>query len=353
MTQAVVTDEVLFRVEGAAGIVSLNRPKTIHALTLDMVRAMTAQLLAWANDPAVQVILIDHAEGRGFCSGGDITLVRDSALNDGGLSGRKFFYDEYQLNTLMHEYAKPIVAFMDGIVMGGGAGITQPARYRVATENMRFAMPETAIGLFPDVGGGWFLPRLKGRLGVYLALSGARLNGADCFATGIATHYLPSDALAQAKARIAADPAAIEAILADLSVMPPAAAIEAQLADIDRLFAADRLEDILAALDADGGEWAAKAAASLRGFSPQSSKVTLRQLAQGERCATFAENMAMEYRIASRVLTSHDFIEGVRAVLIDKDHAPKWNPPSPEAVSDALVDSIFAPLPAGEEWQPL
>lgn len=348
-----VCDEVLFRIEGGAGIISLNKPKTIHALTHDMVRAMTAQLLAWANDVAVKVILLDHAEGRGFCSGGDINLLRQSALEDGGVAGRAFFYDEYRLNHLLQVYAKPVVSFMDGITMGGGVGIAQPARYRVATENTRFAMPETGIGLFPDVGGGWHLSRLPGRVGTYLGTTGGRIDGADCLAIGIVTHYLPAENLAQAKARIAADPDSIEAILADLSVEAPASRLVPHLADIDRLFAAHKLEDILAALAADGGEWAAKELAGLRGKCPVSIKVVLRQLDESLKCADFAANMRMEYRIGARILVRPDFAEGVRAVIVEKDHAPKWNPASPEEVSDELIDSIFAPLPEGEEWQPL
>jgi len=348
-----MTDEVLFRTEGKAGIISLNKPKTIHALTLGMVRAMTQQLQAWANDAAIEAVLLDHAEGRGFCSGGDINLLRESALNDGGVAGRNFFYEEYQLNHLMHEYAKPIVAFMDGITMGGGVGISQPARYRVATENTRFAMPETGIGLFPDVGGGWYLSRLAGRVGRYLALTGGRIDGAECLAIGLATHYLPAESLAEANQRIAQAPGDIAQILDSLAVTPPVAALMGHAAEIDRLFAAERFEDILAALAGDGGEWALKQLATIHSKSPQTCKVALRQLALGGQCATFADNMKIEYRIASRVLTRHDFIEGVRAVIVEKDNAPKWNPATPEAVTEVLLDEIFAPLPEGEEWKPL
>ncbi len=348
-----MTDEVLFRIEGKAGIVSLNKPGTIHALTLPMVHAMTSQLQAWANDDAVASIIIDHAEGRGFCSGGDIAFLRNSALNDDGVSGRKFFHDEYQLNSLLMTYPKPVVAFMDGITMGGGVGISQPARFRVATENTRFAMPETGIGLFPDVGGGWYLSRLEGRVGRYLALTGARIDGADCLAVGLATHYLPAEALAEAKARIAEDPERIEGILGQLSVKAPEAKIVANIPAINRLFASDRFEDVLSALDADESPWAMKELAALCTKSPQTCKVSLRQLADGAQAATFADNMVIEYRIASRVLTRPDFAEGVRAVIVDKDNAPKWDPATPEGVTDALIDEIFAPLPDDQEWKPL
>jgi enoyl-CoA hydratase len=351
-----VTEDILARVQGHAGIISLNKPATIHALTLDMVHAMTKALLAWRKDKNVSCVIIDHADGRGFCAGGDIAFLRNSALTDGGASGRKFFHDEYQLNHLLFTYPKPVVAFMDGITMGGGVGISQPARFRVATENTRFAMPETGIGLFPDVGGGWYLSRLEGRVGQYLALTGARIDGADCEALGLATHYLSSDTTGEAKRRISEeDPDRIEGILGALAVKPP----ESKLTDpdtiirINRLFASDAFEDILAALEADGSDWAMKEGATLRTKSPQTCKVALRQLAEGGAMTDFADDMRMEYRIGSRVLTRPDFAEGVRAVIVDKDNAPKWNPTTPEGVTTALLDEIFAPLPAHEEWKPL
>ncbi len=347
-----IAGELIARREGAAGFLTLNRPKAIHALTQGMVQAMIAALLEWKDDEQIHAVIIDHSEGRGFCSGGDINLLRDSALNDGGTSGRRFFYEEYQLNHLLMTYPKPVIAMMDGITMGGGVGISQPAKFRVATENTRFAMPETGIGLFPDVGGGWHLSRLPGRLGQFLALTGARLDGAECLWSGLATHYLPAEAVAAAKARIihGHDPAQV---LAALSETPPPAKIEANAAQIARHFASDRYEDILASLAADDGEWAAKELATLGTKSPQTCKVALRQLHDSLSCADFAENMGLEYRIASRVLTRPDFAEGVRALIVDKTNDPKWNPATPEEVSDELIDSIFAPLPAGEEWKPL
>lgn len=348
-----MTDVLLARIAGRVGHVSLNRPKALHALTLPMVRAMIAALVDWRDDPAVEAVVIDHAEGRGFCAGGDIAFLRESALNDEGAAGRRFFYEEYQLNHLILTFPKPVIAVMDGITMGGGVGIAGPATYRIATEATRLAMPETGIGLFPDVGGGWYLSRLAGRLGQYLALTGARLDGADCLWAGLATHYLPAAALAEAKAALIESPAEAAAILHRLSVAPPPAKIAAHSAEIDRLFASDRYEDILAALAADPGEWAAATLATLRTKSPQTCKVALRQLRDSLHCADFAANMAMEYRIASRVLLRPDFAEGVRAVIIDKDHAPRWDPPVAEAVTDGLIAAIFAPLPADEEWKPL
>jgi enoyl-CoA hydratase len=347
-----MSSELLTRVDGKAARIGLNRPSALHALTLDMCHAMSAALTAWEPDSAVGAVIIDHAEGRGFCAGGDIRFLADSAAV-GGADGRKFFYDEYQLNHQLFTYPKPIVAFMDGITMGGGVGISQPAKYRVATENTKFAMPETGIGLFPDVGGGWFLSRLEGRVGQYLALTGARVAGPGCLALGLATHYLPSEALSEAKVRISEDPDRIEGILGQLAITPPNSKIVDHLFDINRLFASDVFEEILAALEADGSEWAQKEMAVLSTKSPQTCKVALRQLATSAQLTDFADNMAMEYRIAHRVIVRPDFAEGVRAVIVDKDHAPKWNPSRAQDVTAELLDEIFAPLPAADEWKPL
>jgi enoyl-CoA hydratase len=349
-----MTDDILLKVEGHAGFISLNRPSALHALTLPMVHAMAQALLEWRDDPAVKCVVIDHADGRGFCAGGDIAFLRNSALHDGGESGRKFFHDEYQLNHILFTYPKPVVAFMDGITMGGGVGISQPARFRVATENTKFAMPETGIGLFPDVGGGWYLSRLEGRVGQFLALTGSRIAGPGCLALGLATHYVPSSALAETKMRIASeDVERLDGILGTVSETPPASKIVDTLFQINRHFASNAFEDILASLEGDESEWAMKELATLRTKSPQTCKVALRQLAESARLTDFAENMAMEYRIASRVIVRPDFAEGVRAVIIDKDNAPKWDPTTPEGVTEDLIDDIFAALPAQEEWKPL
>lgn len=346
-----MTEELIIRTEGAAGRISLNRPKAIHALTAGMAEGILRTLEGWRGDGAVEVVLLDHAEGRGFCAGGDIRLIAESGAGH-GVAARRFFYVEYQMNHRLFTYAKPTVAFMDGITMGGGVGISLPCQYRVATENTRFAMPETGIGLFPDVGGGWYLSRLPGRVGQYLALTGVRIDGADCLALGLATHYLPADALDEAKARIAADPRAIDAILAEVSVAAPPASIERHRDDIARLFASDVLEEVYAALEADEGDWARAQRATLDSKSPQTMKVSLRLLADGALFEDFADEMRQEYAVACHVVQRHDFIEGVRAVIVDKDNAPKWNPATPEAVTDHLIDTIFAPLPADEAWQP-
>jgi enoyl-CoA hydratase len=241
---------------------------------------------------------------------------------------------------------------MDGVTMGGGVGISQPAQYRVATENTLFAMPEGAIGLFPDVGAGWYLPRLKGRTGAFMALTGARLDGAECLWAGLATHYLPSERMAEAKARIAEAPADIAAILDELSAAPPGARISGNAEKIDRLFAADSLEAILAALEAEPSDWAAKELKAVAAKCPTTAKVALREFAEGARRMDFAEEMRAEYRLAARMMLRPDFAEGVRAVLIDKDNAPRWNPAAPEGVTAERLDEIFAPLPGPEEWSP-
>jgi len=351
-----MTDQVLTRKTGRVGHISLNRPKAVHALTLEMCHAMSAALSEWENDDEVEAVILDHNEGRGFCAGGDIAMLRNSALNDGGVSGRKFFHDEYQLNHQMFTYAKPIVAFMDGITMGGGVGISQPAKFRVATENTRFAMPESGIGLFPDVGGGWYLARIGGRIGQFLALTGARLDGSECLWTGIATHYVEHALLEDIKARIAQHPDRIAGILSEPTGTPPEAKIKGNADKIAKHFASDTYEDILASLDkaADAGDdWALKERDTLGTKSPQTCKVALRQIAASSELSDFADNMRMEYRIASRVLLRPDFAEGVRAVIVDKTNDPKWDPATPEGVSEELLESIFAPLPPEEEWKPL
>ncbi|HEY0132325.1 MAG TPA: enoyl-CoA hydratase/isomerase family protein [Allosphingosinicella sp.] len=347
-----MTPDVITRIEGKVGRIRLNRPKAIHALTRDMCSAMISALLPWREDPAVQAVMIDHAEGRGFCAGGDVVMLARSGAGDGA-EARAFFHEEYRLNHLLFTYAKPTVAFMDGITMGGGVGISQPCRYRVATENTRFAMPETAIGLFPDVGGGWYLPRLPGRTGQFLALTGARLDGAECFALGLATHYMQSLALDDLKARILGNPERIETLLDENSTPPPPARIEANLPLIDRLFASDDYEEILAALEEDGSDWAQKELETLRSKSPQACKVSLRLLYDGARVQDFGHEMRQEYAVATRVVQRHDFVEGVRALLVDKDNSPRWEPATPEGVSEHLIDTIFAPMPEGEEWTPL
>ena len=346
-----MSSDVLTQVEGKVARIRLDRPKAIHALTTAMCAAILDALEAWRTDSQAEAVLIDHTEGRGFCAGGDIRMLAESGAKD-GVEARAFFHTEYRMNHRLFTYAKPVVAFMDGITMGGGVGLSQPATYRVATENTRLAMPETGIGLFPDVGGGWYLSRLPGRTGQFLALTGHRLDGAECLALGLATHYLTSDRLEDAKARIAVEPQRIAAILDDLSVPAPDAKILAHRDSIDRLFASDILEEIFAALEADPDDWAQQQLGLLRTKSPQTMKVSLRLLHEGATMPTFEDEMRQEYAVGAHVVQRHDFLEGVRAVIVDKDNAPAWNPATPEGVTDHIIDQIFAPLPDGEAWTP-
>ncbi|MGC6399715.1 enoyl-CoA hydratase/isomerase family protein [Sphingomonas sp. FW199] len=343
--------DILITRDGAVGRIRLNRPKAIHALTTDMCAAVLAALAEWRDDAGILAVLIDHADGRGFCAGGDIRMLAESGGGDGA-AARDFFRIEYRMNHALFTYAKPIVAFMDGITMGGGVGISQPARYRVATENTRLAMPETGIGLFPDVGGGWYLSRLPGRIGQYLAVTGARIDGADCLALGLATHFLPAERLEDAKARIIADPTGIEAVLADLSAAAPQPRILSHRDAIDRLFASDRLEEIVAALEADDSDFARDTLGTIRTKSPQAMKVSLKLLLDAATMPTFEDEMRQEYAVATRVVQRPDFIEGVRALIVDKDNAPVWNPSAISDMTDHMIDRIFAPLPDDEAWTP-
>ena len=348
----IIEPEIIVRVEGRVGRLTLNRPQALHALTTNMIALLTDALVAWRSDPDIELVLLDHSGERGFCAGGDIRMLAESGAGDGA-AAREFFFTEYRLNDLLHGYPKPGVAIMDGITMGGGVGLSRPCRYRVATERTTFAMPETGIGLFPDVGGGWYLPRMPDHIGLWLALTGARIKAADCELIAVATDYVEMKDVADLKAAIVADPAAVETILTEFEAdagRPPLADHQDEIA---RLFAGDSVEAIVAALAAADTDWAREQLKVLATKSPQTLKVAFRQLKLGGQAKTFAENMAMEYRIGARVVRRHDFLEGVRAVIVEKDSAPRWSPPTLESVSDDLLDAIFAPLPSAEEWSPL
>ena len=345
---------VIARIDGAVGRLTLNRPAALHALTTEMCSLMIEALQAWRRDAAVTAILIDHSGERGFCAGGDIRMLAESGAGDGARA-REFFFTEYQLNALLMElrHEKPVIAVMDGMTMGGGVGIAMPARYRVATERTTFAMPETGIGLFPDVGGGWHLPRLHGKVGLWLALTGARLKAADCELLGIATDVIAAARVGDFKAAVVAEPDAVERILTELEVDPGRAPVSDHRDAIDHLFSGESVEAIFAALKADGSDWARAQLDTLKTKSPQTLKVALRQLREGADMRRFSDNMVMEFRIGARVVQRHDFIEGVRAVIIDKDNAPRWDPITLEGVTPQMLDAIFAPLPADQEWLPL
>ncbi len=347
-------EHVLVRVEGGIGRLTLNRPDALHALTTGMCASMHAALEAWANDPAIHLVMIDHADGtRGFCAGGDIRMLAESGASDGA-EAFEFFATEYRLNAAIEAFPKPYLAIIDGVTMGGGVGVSVHGSHRVATERTVFAMPETGIGLFPDVGGGWFLPRLRGELGTWLALTGARLKGVDVAAADVATHFLPSELIPNLKSQIlSADfsngaAEMLNGVLAGLTHAVPAGSFEPHRDSIDHCFADDDMEGIVAALGSDGSDWAQAQLDILASKSPRTLKVALRQLRAGRRMTSFEDNMRMEYRVGRRQVISADFLEGVRAVIIDKDNAPSWEPGRIEDVSDALIDEVFAPLGEAE-----
>jgi enoyl-CoA hydratase len=346
-----VTDDIIATIDQRVGRLRLNRPKAIHALTTQMCEMMSEALLRWMHDDSVEAVVIDHAEGRGFCAGGDVVMIARSG-NEDAAEAKRFFFAEYRLNHLLFTYPKPTVAIMDGITMGGGVGISLPCDFRIATENTRFAMPETGIGLFPDVGGGWYLPRLPGRIGEYMALTGARLDGAECCYLRLATHYVQQASLADMIDRVATSPQRVQGAIGAFTMPPPEAKIEANLPQISKLFASYKLEEVLAALEAEDSDWAQGELATLKSKSPLSCKVSLRLMAEGAGRASFAEEMRAEYALAGRVVRTHDFREGVRALLIDKDNNPQWDPATPEEVTDEMLDVLFAPLPKSEGWTP-
>ena len=346
-----MTQDVLTSIEGPIGRIRLNRPKAIHALTREMCEAMSAALLAWREDRRVEVVVIDHAEGRGFCAGGDVVMLAKSGASD-ATDAQAFFHAEYRLNHLLFTYPKTTVAIMDGVTMGGGVGISLPCDYRIATQNTRFAMPETGIGLFPDVGGGWYLSRLPGRVGQFMALTGARLDGAECKYLELATHYIDQASLPEVVDRIGKTPGRVGPAIGSYTATPVDARIAENLGSISKLFASDRLEEVIAALEEDGCDWAQSELATLKSKSPLSCKVSLRLLAEGAERTDFTEEMRAEYALASHVVRTHDFLEGVRALLIDKDNSPQWDPATPEEVTGEMLDRLFAPLPKGEEWTP-
>ncbi|HVI30867.1 enoyl-CoA hydratase/isomerase family protein [Phenylobacterium sp.] len=344
--------EVLIRIEGAVGRITLNRPGALHALTTNMCRLMIDALQTWEDNPIVKLVLIDHSGERGFCAGGDIRMLAESGAGDGA-AAREFFHTEYRLNHLLFHYPKHTIAIMDGITMGGGVGLSRPCRFRIATERTTFAMPETGIGLFPDVGGGWYLPRMPDSIGLWLALTGARIKAADCELVGVATDYIESAAVDRFKQGLVADPAHMETLLTEMEADPGRPPLAAHQDEIHRIFGLGSVEEIVAALEREDTDWAGEQLKVLATKSPQTLKVAFRQLKLGAEARTFADNMAMEYRIGARVVRRHDFLEGVRAVIVEKDNAPKWSPASLEGVTEAMLDEIFAPLPSDQEWTPL
>ena len=338
--------DIVIAKEGALGRITLNRPKALNALTHAMILAMTAALKAWAQDDAIAAVLIDAAPGRAFCAGGDIrALTMSGRARDG--KAEQFFADEYRLNLAIHRFPKPYVALLHGLTMGGGAGISIHGRYRVACENTVFSMPETAIGLFPDIGASFFLNRMPGKTGLYAALAGARLSGAEMVYAGLATHHIPAAHFGDAVARLAAGEEAAR-MLSSLHREAGPCKLAGERAAIGRCFAAPTVEAIFAALGNEGA-WGGQVRAMLEKCSPTSLKLTF-ALMQRTRGLPLESCLAMDYRLALRALEGNDFYEGVRAALIDKDQNPSWSPGALSAVTEADIAGYFATLGA-REWK--
>jgi enoyl-CoA hydratase len=339
------TPDVIFREEGRAAFITLNRQQALNALTHDMVSGMYRQYLRWAASPRIYGVVLEAAPGRAFCVGGDIRALLENASGDLE-KALAFFRDEYQHNWTLECFTKPNVTLIDGPVMGGGVGISIFGTHRVAGEKFQFAMPETTIGFFPDIGGGWFMSRFPGETGTYLALSGRSVQRADGFYLGIASHCVPvADFDKIRHGMIESDP--IDPLLADLHRHPGDSEIERLRPVIDKIFSADTVEEILSRLDAESGphtEWARETAGAIRRNAPLSLKVTLRQLRLARQAATLKEALITDFRLASRLAAAPDFREGVRAAVIDKDRNPKWRPATLAEVTADMVADCFAPL---------
>ena len=345
-------DEIVFGREGGLTTLTINRPRALNALTLDSYRRFAPALCAWAEDPSVHAVVVRGAGAEGALAGGDVRAVYEAGR---GISGDPdltavFFREEYELIRDIHRFPKPYLAIIDGITMGGGAGISVNGAYRIATERTLFAMPETAIGLFPDVGATRFLNRCPGRIGRYLGLTGARLNAADTLYCGLATHFVPHERVEELITALrGTEQRHIQQVLSRSAMDPGPAPLAALRPAIDRCFAPDSVEDVLETLGAEvatGGDWAGWAAETRAGLltkSPTSLKLTLRQLMTG-RDYDLEAALALEYRLTQHVMAGHDFYEGVRAMLIDKDQTPRWRPATLAEVSDRMIEAYFAPI---------
>jgi len=336
--------EILFDVCGRAGVITLNRPKALNAVTMNMVQKLGPQLEKWANDETISHVIIKAAEGRAFSAGGDIVqLYRWGQEKDPRFL--EFYGREYPLNVAIKRFPKPYIALIDGIVMGGGVGVSFHGSHRIVTENLTFAMPETGIGLFPDVGGTHFLPRCPGAIGMYLGLTGSRVKAADAIYTGLATHFVPADKLPELEKALCSSED-IEVTLSEFVAPVDTAPLEGLKKQINRHFRQTSVQAIFASLAADDDEWAAKTLATLKQKSPTSLLITFRQLLEGATLS-FEAAMQLEFRIVSRIIMGTDFLEGIRAVVIDKDMKPQWQPARFEDIPKSDIDAYFGPLPRG------
>ena len=340
-------DEVLFENRGSIGLITLNRPRALNSLTHAMAVAIYDQLNLWADDESVDAVVVIGEGEKAFCAGGDVVKVSQS-YQDGTDEWRAFFHDEYLMNIAIEEFPKPYISLVDGITMGGGVGVSIPGDFWVATEKTMFAMPETGLGLIPDVGGGWFLPRIPGEIGMYLALTGARMKAPDLYGFGLATHVVTSE---QVPAIIAAlstadieDNDDVAEILNGFHSDPADAPLAEHVNAIDDIFSDCSVEAILASLMKNGSEWALKQHKIMMTKSPMSMKVSFEQLRRGARMSTFRDNMIMEFRLVCNLVEANDFHEGVRAILIDKDNTPHWSPETLAEITEEDIESFFAPL---------
>jgi enoyl-CoA hydratase len=347
------TEGILFERQGGLAIVTLDRPKALNALSQAMCQALFDGLETWQADPGVQAVLIKGEGERAFCAGGDIRALYDVLNAEGPEVAAGFYALEYPMNARLHRFTKPYVALLDGITMGGGVGVSVHGSHRVATERTLFAMPETGIGFFPDVGATYVLPRLGGGLGLYLGLTGARLKAADCLEAGLATHYvpgarLPALELALAGADLSGDAhAAIDAVLARFAADPGPSGLAELRPRIDACFDQPSLAAVLDALAREETSWGRAQLDGLRAKSPTSLAVAFRQLRSGDTL-TFEAAMQLEYRLVHRFMAGHDFREGVRALIVDKDNSPRWRPARLQDLAVADLDAYFAPLPHGD-----
>ncbi len=350
-------DDLICAQNGRAGLIRLNRPKALNALTIEMIRGLEAFTHRCAGNPHIYGIVME-GEGKAFCAGGDIRTICDWSQNNPAEANR-YYTEEYQHNWTLECFRKPHVALINGVVMGGGVGVSLYGTHRVAGEAIRFAMPETGIGFLPDIGGSWFLPRMPGKTGLYLGLTGRICGRADAYYLGVATHCISAQHFETIKAAmIEGEPT--DAVLDGLHEPPEQSALETFRAPIDRIFAAGSLDGVLQSLEREQGEWrdwAQETLAILAKRSPLSLKVTFEAFRRGGRCKSLKEALILEYRLATRMIREHDFLEGVRAIIIDKDQSPKWLPPSLAEVSDAHLQSLFEPLSGGDlqledYWRP-
>ena len=347
-----VEPDLIVRREGAAGIIRLNRPKAINAVTLEMFRDIDKALDAFEADPAVGLILLEGAGDRGLCAGGDIRALYESSKTRGDL-GKNLWREEYILNARIAKFPKPYVAFMDGIVMGGGVGLSAHSRHRVVTERTRLAMPEVGLGFFPDVGGTWLLSRSPGEIGTYFGLTGQTMNGPDAMYARFADAVVPSSKLAAlrealTKIRAGAASGEVKTIIDGFATGETSGPVAAMQPRIDAWFAHDRMEDIFAALQRDGSELAQSTLKTLNEKSPRGMVVTLKLLRLARASSSLEQCLVREYRAALEVFASDDFREGVRAAVIDKDRNPRWSPPRIEDVTPEMVAPYFADIGADE-----